>query len=147
MIKNISLSDNIKFKILQEVRAVYGNDIELLQVIPFDESKQVTNSTTEYQKTTVLQQQISDEDYLSELSKELGSNSILFKVRKYILQHYEYKQVIDKLWFSKLEVVNEDSVNKKIFIKAKTEFEDDYIRNNCMQGLEYAFKAQGFSLS
>ncbi|SPR06726.1 Uncharacterised protein [Orientia tsutsugamushi] len=52
---------------------------------------------------------------------------------------------MDKSWFSPLKVVNEDSVNKKIFIKAKTEFEDDYIRNNCMQGLEYAFKAQGFS--
>nr|WP_245406726.1 hypothetical protein [Orientia tsutsugamushi] len=114
LLKNITLSDHIKFKILQEVRAVHGNDIEQLQVIPFDESKQVTNSTTEYQKTTVLQQQISDEDYLSELSKELGSNSILFKVRKYILQHYEYEQVIDKIWFSKLEVVNEDNVNKKI---------------------------------
>ncbi|KJV72865.1 hypothetical protein OTSTA763_1805 [Orientia tsutsugamushi str. TA763] len=96
LLKNITLSDHIKFKILQEVRAVYSNDIEQLQVIQFDESKQVINSTTEYQKTTVLQQQISDEDYLSELSKELGSNSILFKVRKYILQHYEYEQVIDK---------------------------------------------------
>ncbi|KJV53916.1 hypothetical protein OTSKARP_1193, partial [Orientia tsutsugamushi str. Karp] len=80
------------------------------------ESKQVTNSTTEYQKTTVLQQQISDEDYLSELSKELGSNSILFKVRKYILQHYEYKQAIDKIWFSELEIVNQDNVNNNMSI-------------------------------
>ncbi|SPR16124.1 hypothetical protein [Orientia tsutsugamushi] len=139
LIKNITLSDHIKFKILQEVRAVYSNDIEQLQVIPFDESKQVTNSTTEYQKTTVLQQQISDEDYLSELSKELGSNSILFKVRKYILQHYEYKQVIDKIWFSKLEVINEDNVNKKIFIKALTSFEDSYIKSNYKPILEHAF--------
>ncbi|KJV72662.1 hypothetical protein OTSTA763_1882 [Orientia tsutsugamushi str. TA763] len=28
---------------------MHSNDIEQLQVIPFDESKQVTNSTTEYQ--------------------------------------------------------------------------------------------------
>ncbi|WP_252831515.1 hypothetical protein [Orientia tsutsugamushi] len=76
LIKNITLSDHIKFKILQEVRAVYSNDIEQLQVIPFDESKQVTNSATEYQKTTVLQQQISDKDYLSELSKELGPTQL-----------------------------------------------------------------------
>ncbi|KJV73731.1 DnaA N-terminal domain-containing protein [Orientia tsutsugamushi] len=143
LIKNITLSDHIKFKILQEVRAVYSNDIEQLQVIPFDESKQVTNSATEYQKTTVLQQQISDKDYLSELSKELGSNSTWYKVRESLIK--SYGQAIDKLWFSPLKVVNEDSVNKKIFIKAKTEFEDDYIRNNCMRGLEYAFKAQGFS--
>ncbi|WP_371222037.1 hypothetical protein ACA351_08325 [Orientia tsutsugamushi] len=145
LLKNITLSDHIKFKILQEVRAVYGNDIELLQVIPFDESKQVTNSATEYQKTTVLQQQISDEDYLSELSKELGSNSILFKVRKYILQHYEYEQVIDKIWFSKLEVINEDNVNKKIFIKALTSFANSYIKSNFKLILECAFEAQGFS--
>ncbi|WP_223845100.1 hypothetical protein [Orientia tsutsugamushi] len=145
LLKNITLSDHIKFKILQEVRAVHGNDIEQLQVIPFDESKQVTNSTTEYQKTTVLQQQISDEDYLSELSKELGSNSILFKVRKYILQHYEYEQVIDKIWFSKLEIVNEDNINKKIFIKALTSFANSYIKSNFKLILERAFEAQGFS--
>ncbi|KJV56673.1 hypothetical protein [Orientia tsutsugamushi] len=96
---------------------MHSNDIEQLQVIPFDESKQVTNSTTEYQKTTVVQQQISDEDYLSELSKELGSNSILFKVRKYILRHYKYEQVIDKIWFSELEIVNEDNINNKIFYR------------------------------
>ncbi|SPR02363.1 Uncharacterised protein [Orientia tsutsugamushi] len=143
LLKNITLSDHIKFKILQEVRAVHGNDIEQLQVIPFDESKQVTNSTTEYQKTTVLQQQISDEDYLSELSKELGSNSTWYKVRKSLIK--SYGQAIDKSWFSKLEVINEDSVNKKIFIKAKTEFEDSYIRENYLKDLESSFKAQGFS--
>ncbi|SPM44740.1 Uncharacterised protein [Orientia tsutsugamushi] len=143
LLKNITLSDHIKFKILQEVRAVYSNDIEQLQVIPFDESKQVTNSATEYQKTTVLQQQISDEDYLSELSKELGSNSTWYKVRESLIK--SYGQAIDKSWFSKLEVINEDSVNKKIFIKAKTEFEDSYIRENYLKDLESAFKAQGFS--
>ncbi|BAG40414.1 hypothetical protein OTT_0956 [Orientia tsutsugamushi str. Ikeda] len=93
----------------------------------------------------VVQQQISDEDYLSELSKELGSNSILFKVRKYILQHYKYEQVIDKIWFSELENVNEDNVNKKIFIKALTSFEDSYIKSNYKPILEHAFEAQGFS--
>ncbi|SPR02894.1 Uncharacterised protein [Orientia tsutsugamushi str. Gilliam] len=143
LLKNITLSDHIKFKILQEVRAVYSNDIEQLQVIPFDESKQVTNSATEYQKTTVLQQQISDEDYLSELSKELGSNSTWYKVRESLVTCYG--QAIDKSWFSPLKVANEDNVNKKIFIKAKTEFEDSYIRENYLKDLESSFKAQGFS--
>ncbi|WP_342638252.1 hypothetical protein QU600_001899 [Orientia tsutsugamushi] len=46
LLKNILLSDHIKFKILHEVQALYGNDIEQLKVIPFDESKQVTNGTT-----------------------------------------------------------------------------------------------------
>ncbi|WP_232488979.1 DnaA N-terminal domain-containing protein [Orientia tsutsugamushi] len=75
----------------------------------------------------------------------MDSNSTWYKVRKYILQHYKYEQVIDKIWFSKLKVVNEDNVNKKIFIKAKTEFEDSYIRGNYLKDFEYAFKAQGFS--
>ncbi|WP_371218495.1 hypothetical protein ACA350_08545 [Orientia tsutsugamushi] len=39
----------------------------------------------------------------------------MFKVRKYILQHYEYEQVIDKIWFSKLEIVNEDNINNNMF--------------------------------
>ncbi|WP_223844959.1 hypothetical protein [Orientia tsutsugamushi] len=117
LLKNITLSDHIKFKILQEVRAVYGNDIEQLQVIPFDESKQVANSTTEYQKTTVLQQQISDEDYLSELSKELCSNSTWYKVRESLIK--SYGQAIDKSWFSPLKVANEDNVNKKYSLKQK----------------------------
>ncbi|WP_371218310.1 hypothetical protein ACA348_03550 [Orientia tsutsugamushi] len=69
----------------------------------------------------------------------------MFKVRKYILQHYEYEQVIDKICFSKLEIVNEDNINKKIFIKAKTGFADSYITSNHMENLAHAFKAQGFS--
>ncbi|WP_230595014.1 hypothetical protein [Orientia tsutsugamushi] len=40
----------------------------------------------------------------------------MFKVRKYILQHYEYEQVIDKIWFSELEIVNEDNVNSNMSI-------------------------------
>ncbi|SPM46011.1 chromosomal replication initiation protein DnaA [Orientia tsutsugamushi] len=96
-------------------------------------------------KTTILQQQISDEDYLSELSKELGSNSTWYKVRESLVTCYG--QAIDKSWFSKLEVINEDSVNKKIFIKAKTEFEDSYIRENYLKDLESAFKLKDFLLS
>ncbi|KJV75291.1 Uncharacterised protein [Orientia tsutsugamushi] len=35
---------------------MHSNDIEQLQVIPFDESKQVTNSTTEYQNKLLIAQ-------------------------------------------------------------------------------------------
>ncbi|WP_232489073.1 hypothetical protein [Orientia tsutsugamushi] len=146
LIKNISLSDHIlNSRYYKRYELCMATILSSYKLYHFDESKQVTNSTTEYQKTTVLQQQISDENYLSELSKELGSNSILFKVRKYILQHYEYEQVIDKIWFSKLEVVNEDNVNKKIFIKALTSFANSYIKSNFKLILERAFEAQGFS--
>ncbi|BAG39500.1 hypothetical protein OTT_0042 [Orientia tsutsugamushi str. Ikeda] len=131
LLKNITLTECDRSKILQAVQDVYGYEIQELQVTPFE------------QPTTVSHKQINEEEYLLNLSKQLGSNSTWYKVRESLVTCYG--QAIDKSWFSPLKVVNEDSVNKKIFIKAKTEFEDDYIRNNCMQGLEYAFKAQGFS--
>ncbi|KJV52149.1 dnaA N-terminal domain protein [Orientia tsutsugamushi str. Gilliam] len=51
------------------------------------------------------------------LSKQLGSNSTWYKVRESLIK--SYGQAIDKSWFSKLEVINEDSVNKKISSKQK----------------------------
>ncbi|WP_223845016.1 DnaA N-terminal domain-containing protein [Orientia tsutsugamushi] len=131
LLKNITLTECDRSKILQAVQDVYGYEIQELQVTPFEQLK------------TVSQKQINEEEYLLNLSKQRGSNSTWYKVRESLIK--SYGQAIDKSWFSTLKVVNEDSVNKKIFIKAKTEFEDDYIRNNCMQGLEYDFKAQGFS--
>ncbi|BAG41313.1 hypothetical protein OTT_1855 [Orientia tsutsugamushi str. Ikeda] len=131
LLKNITLTECDESKILQAVQDVYGYEIQELQVTPFEQLK------------TVSQKQINEEEYLLNLSKQLGSNSTWYKVRESLIKRYG--QAIDKSWFSPLKVVNEDNVNKKIFIKAKTEFADDYIRNNCMQGLEYAFKAQGFS--
>ncbi|SPR14293.1 hypothetical protein [Orientia tsutsugamushi] len=57
----------------------------------------------------------------------------------------KYEQVIDKIWFSELEIANEDNVNKKIFIKALTSFANSYIKSNYKPILERAFEAQGFS--
>ncbi|SPM46495.1 Uncharacterised protein [Orientia tsutsugamushi] len=131
LLKNITLTECDKSKILQAVQDVYGYEIQELQVTPFEQLK------------TVSQKQINEKEYLLNLSKQLDSNSTWYKVRESLIK--SYGQTINKSWFSPLKIVNEDSVNKKIFIKAKTEFEDDYIRNNCMRGLEYAFKAQGFS--
>ncbi|KJV71710.1 dnaA N-terminal domain protein [Orientia tsutsugamushi str. TA763] len=131
LLKNITLTECDKSKILQAVQDVYGYEIQELQVTPFEQLK------------TVSQKQINEEEYLLNLSKQLGSNSTWYKVRESLIK--SYGQAIDKSWFSKLEVINEDSVNKKIFIKAKTEFEDSYIRENYLKDLESAFKAQGFS--
>ncbi|KJV53828.1 dnaA N-terminal domain protein [Orientia tsutsugamushi str. Gilliam] len=131
LLKNITLTECDESKILQAVQDVYGYEIQELQVTPFEQLK------------TVSQKQINEEEYLLNLSKQLDSNSIWHKVRESLIK--SYGQAIDKSWFSKLEVINEDNVNKKIFIKAKTEFEDSYIRENYLKDLESAFKAQGFS--
>ncbi|WP_354666744.1 hypothetical protein [Orientia tsutsugamushi] len=42
-----------------------------------------------------------------------------------------------------MKVVNEDSVIKKIFIKALTRFADSYIKSNFKPILERAFESQG----
>ncbi|QES95671.1 DnaA N-terminal domain-containing protein [Orientia tsutsugamushi] len=131
LLKNITLTECDRSKILQAVQDVYGYEIQELQVTPFEQLK------------TVSQKQINEEEYLLNLSKQLGSNSTWYKVRESLVTCYG--QAIDKEWFSKLEVINEDSVNKKIFIKAKTGFADSYITSNHMENLAHAFKAQGFS--
>ncbi|WP_371253193.1 hypothetical protein [Orientia tsutsugamushi] len=105
LLKNITLTECDKSKILQAVQDVYGYEIQELQVTPFE------------QPTTVSQKQINEEEYLLNLSKQLDSNSTWYKVRESLVTCYG--QDIDKEWFSKLEVINEDSVNKKIFIKFK----------------------------
>ncbi|KJV55945.1 hypothetical protein OCHUTO_0650 [Orientia chuto str. Dubai] len=68
-----------------------------MQVTPFERPKSVS------------QQQISEEEYLIELSKH--SNSIWYKVRRSLIKTYGY--AADKSWFSELEVIQEDNVNKK----------------------------------
>ncbi|WP_371219660.1 DnaA N-terminal domain-containing protein [Orientia tsutsugamushi] len=131
LLKNITLTECDRSKILQAVQDVYGYEIQELQVTPFEQLK------------TVSQKQINEEKYLLNLSKQLGSNSIWYKVRESLTKRYG--QTIDKKYFSELNIINEDNVSKKIFIKAKTEFEDSYIRENYLKDLESAFKAQGFS--
>ncbi|SPR14244.1 Uncharacterised protein [Orientia tsutsugamushi] len=131
LLKNITLTECDRSKILQAVQDVYGYEIQELQVKPFEQLK------------TVSQKQINEEEYLLNLSKQLGSNSTWYKVRESLIK--SYGQTIDKKYFSELNIINEDNVSKKIFIKAKTEFADSYITSNHMENLAHAFKAQGFS--
>nr|WP_041621127.1 hypothetical protein [Orientia tsutsugamushi] len=99
MLKNITLTECDKSKILQAVQDIYGYEIQELQVTPFE------------QPTTVSQKQINEEEYLLNLSKQLDSKSIWYKVRESLIK--SYGQAIDKSWFSPLKVINEDSVNNK----------------------------------
>ncbi|KJV72353.1 dnaA N-terminal domain protein [Orientia tsutsugamushi str. UT76] len=131
LLKNITLTECDRSKILQAVQDVYGYEIQELQVTPFEQLK------------TVSQKQINEEEYLLNLSKQLGSNSTWYKVRESLIK--SYGQTIDKKYFSELNIINEDNVSKKIFIKAKTGFADSYITSNHMENLAHAFKAQGFS--
>ncbi|KJV70061.1 hypothetical protein [Orientia tsutsugamushi] len=82
LLKNITLTECDKSKILEAVQDVYGYEIQELQVTPFEQLK------------TVSQKQINEEEYLLNLSKQLDSNSVWYKVRESLTKRYG--QTIDK---------------------------------------------------
>ncbi len=130
LLKDISLSEYIKTKILQQVRSVYGDQVKQLQVIPQPITAKQVNNTT-------------DQAYLLELSKQLDPGSVWYKVRKFLIKRYN--SYIDSGTLSKLVVVKKDIANKTIILKATSAFYDYYVRDRHMEDLENAFKAQGFS--
>nr|WP_253308681.1 hypothetical protein [Rickettsia endosymbiont of Ceutorhynchus assimilis] len=131
LLKNMLLSEHSQDKILQQVRMIYGNSIGQLQIIPFAELK-AKQSNTEDEK----------QNYLLQLSQQLNPNSVWYKVRKFLIERYN--QYIDFGVLSKLVVVEEDIINKKIVLKSISAFNDYYVRNRHMQDLTEAFKTQDY---
>ncbi|MGN7619476.1 hypothetical protein [Rickettsia amblyommatis] len=132
LLKNIMLSANTQNQILQQVQMIYGNSIEKLSILSFTELAD-KKQNAEYDT----------QNYLLQLSKELNPDSIWYKVRKFMIEHYN--RYIDSSVLSKLVVAEEDTCNKKIILKSTSSFYDYYVRNNHMQDLDKAFKAQGFT--
>ncbi|XVN40904.1 MAG: hypothetical protein RCO49_09345 [Rickettsia endosymbiont of Argas persicus] len=132
LLKNITLSENTQDQILQQVQMIYGNSIGKLDIIPFTE-------------LAANQQNTEDEikNYLLQLSKQLNPDTVWYNVRKFLIQCYNTH--IDSSVLNKLVVVEEDTANKKIILKSTSSFYDYYVRNNYMQDLDKAFKAQGFT--
>nr|WP_253307432.1 hypothetical protein [Rickettsia endosymbiont of Ceutorhynchus assimilis] len=131
LLKNITLSENAQDKILQQVQMIYGSSIEKLKIIQFAELEAKQNNTEDEKQ-----------NYLLQLSKQLNPDSIWYKVRKFLIERYN--QYIDFGVLSKLVVIQEDIVNKKIILKSTTAFNDYYVRNRHMQDLEEAFKSQDY---
>ncbi|XLM33863.1 MAG: hypothetical protein QFX12_00105 [Rickettsia africae] len=131
LLKNITLSGNAQDKILQQVQMIYGSSIEKLKIIQFAELEAKQNNTEDEKQ-----------DYLLQLSKQLNPDSIWYKVRKFLIERYN--QYIDFGVLTKLVVVEEDIVNKKVILKSTTAFNDYYVRNRHMQDLEEAFTTQDY---
>ncbi|CEO17520.1 hypothetical protein RMONA_05755 [Rickettsia monacensis] len=131
LLKNIMLSENAQDKILQQVQMIYGSSIGQLQIIQFTELEAKQNNTEDEKQ-----------NYLLQLSKQLNPDSVWYKVRKFLIERYN--QYIDFRVLSKLVVVEEDIINKKIILKSTTAFNDYYVRNHHMQDLEGAFKTQDY---
>ncbi|CAK6517468.1 hypothetical protein [Rickettsia helvetica] len=111
---------------------IYDSSIEKLEIIPFTELA-AKQQNAEYET----------QNYLSHLSKELNPDSVWYRVRKFMIEHYN--KYIDCSVLSKLVVAEEDTCNKQIILKSTSSFYDYYVRNNYMQDLDKAFKAQGFT--
>ncbi|WP_341788970.1 hypothetical protein [Rickettsia endosymbiont of Lasioglossum villosulum] len=131
LLKNMLLSEHSQDKILQQVRMIYGSNIGQLQIIPFAELKTKQNNTEDEKQ-----------NYLLQLSRQLNPDSVWYRVRKFLIERYN--QYIDFGVLSKLVVVEEDIINKKIILKSTTAFNDYYVRNRYMQDLEEAFKTQDY---
>ncbi|WP_245207444.1 hypothetical protein [Rickettsia fournieri] len=132
LLKNITLSENAQDKILQQVQMIYGHSIGKLKIIPFSELEAKQNNTEDEKQ-----------NYLLQLSKQLNPDTVWYRARKFLIQHYN--KYIDLNVLSKLVVAEEDTYNKKIILKSTSSFYDYYIRNNYMQDLDKAFKTQGFT--
>ncbi|WP_245969080.1 hypothetical protein [Candidatus Rickettsia colombianensi] len=132
LLKDITLAEHSKDKILQQVQSIYGAQVKQLQII-----SPLVNAVS--QKENEPKQ--ADQTYLFALSKQLDPASVWYKVRKFLIERYS--RYVDIGTFSKLAVIMEDTQNKKIIIQAKSSFYDYFVRNRYMNGLADAFQMQG----
>lgn len=136
LVKDINVSEFAYEHLLQEIRAVYGNKITELDIIPLPPDQPSSDAFTS--KSTATKPGNS----YAHLS-ELDSNSVWFKIRQCLVKILGAD--VDKAWFSKLEVVEEDRVNKKITLKAQSSFISDWVQQKYRHALEQAFGLQNFS--
>ncbi|WP_342260361.1 DnaA N-terminal domain-containing protein [Candidatus Tisiphia endosymbiont of Metellina segmentata] len=123
---DISLSDNDKSQLLNQVQAVYGKQVDLLDII--------SNKTTDSSNKSA--------SVYSGLS-QLDPKSVWYKIREYLLK--SQGEFIDKAWFSQLEAIEEDMTSKKIILKPATAFIGAWIQNNYRRALEDACSSQNFT--
>ncbi|KJW03301.1 hypothetical protein REIP_1330 [Rickettsia endosymbiont of Ixodes pacificus] len=74
----------------------------------------------------------------------MNPDSLWYKARKFLIERYN--KYVDIATFSKLIVVKEDNINKKVTLKPISVFYDYYIRDRYMQALKAALQAQNCSL-
>ncbi|WP_342270066.1 DnaA N-terminal domain-containing protein [Rickettsia endosymbiont of Orchestes rusci] len=127
--KNITLSDYVKTRLLQEIQAVYGQEIQRLEILPF-----TGNAPKQTAKTL-------SNGYIGLAG--LNPNSIWYKVRQYLIAHYG--EAVDKSWFSRLEAVEENNDSKQIKLKPETPFIGSWITGNYAQALRAACESYNFT--
>ncbi|MCC8372199.1 MAG: hypothetical protein LN568_05695 [Rickettsia endosymbiont of Pseudomimeciton antennatum] len=134
LLKDISLSEHIKAKILEQVQAVYGHKVKQLQIIPFT-------------PTMMAKQQAKREKVLADGEKpympELSPDLVWDRIRRSLIASYGV--TVDQVIFSKLTVIEEDRINKRVILKPQTDFIIYMITRSYRNILESAFQAEGFT--
>jgi len=140
---NYEINEPTKDKLLNLVQSVYGENITRLEItlckqVPPAMSTVITASTS-----VSLRGNLANLESIYSSIEHLSPESTWYKVRKSLIDLYD--RFIDRAWFSKLEVIEEDVANKKIILKAPTAFMGDWVSQNYKIALEHAFELQGFS--
>jgi hypothetical protein len=133
LIKDILISEPLQEALLKEAKAVYGSSLRSLAII---QSAAISHKFANKKTAT---ETIDNYAHL----QGLDSESVWFKIRQCLIETWGVN--IDKNWFSKLELVEEDLINKKILLKPHTSFIGYWINQNYQAALEKAFLAKGFS--
>ena len=133
LLQQIDFGEYIETTLLHQVQAVYGDKVKQLQLIPRFEARPQALSNSKNNEAS----------YLEQLLQQLNPKSVWCKVRQYLIDDYGVN--IDKSWFSKLEVIEEDKVNNKLTLKPSNRFIGDWISQNYDNALRHAFEAQNFT--
>jgi hypothetical protein len=113
--------------ILNQARAIYGDDLVVKYQLPTPNSKakKIENDTNREVGTQTKQR----ENSVNELRGEWG------QIRQSLILYYG--EAIDKSWFSKLEQVSVDEMTNTIMLKAPTGFIRDYVNGHYLATMHY----------
>jgi len=129
---NLNLTESQQDKLTNEIQLIYGKDIEVM----YGEMKKY--STLGNNTATVERQQ--DEIYL----EELDPATAWYQVRAALKN--QFGSGLDKAWFSKLRA-EEDTTQRKITLKAPTNFLKDWITQKYGSAIENSCKIINYQLN
>ena len=153
IIHPINLGNEQKQILLNEIKAVYGNHIEHLNIEVANyivrQEKDIDTCSMRKNSKTLTNAKTSTEFNLPDSPLPLASPSLMGfgiwgKIRKK-LQDY-YGMAIDRSWFSKL-IIEEDTEKKQLTLKAPSDFYSSYIQQNYGQIIEQYCQAENYQLT
>lgn len=124
--------------LLEQVRSIYGNNITSINIVA--EDKALLQSEVQLQPSSankLTQNQTSDSNIstsssgeskedLSHINNAHNESSIWCKVRLALIGHFREGEILDRIWFSKLEAIY-DHDRQKLTLKAPNSFVRDWV--------------------